>query len=757
MPIRTFNETIPLVAALFLEKLKHNEIITKIFDKNEKKQDGNKYSQDEYVKCFKSWIKKMIRVKGVNNDKEYKFGKGKNEGRIYPKQFGIQSLQNDIKSFLCKDLYLDFDMVNAQPTILLHLLTKHYPNFKSKYLKQYINRRRKFLKDTKRTKHDIIVMLFNDNYALYNGSHIDLIALNNEFINIKQLFWDNPPDEFKHVKKNNKEHKKGSFLSNILCIKENEILHEVLPLFNDDEISVPMLDGFLKIINKDKEIEEQEEETLSILNDATLNKYGVRWLRKPFNDKIKEMFKDEYERHLKQVEIAPPNYDDFEDKFSYDYIKEEFEKTKFMLLNPMCFCMVKNEKLMIFNNNEFTLLNKPLQVAEFNPQTLTRAKPQEFFKEWLQDENRRCYDEFTFIPNLEIDCGDNFNTFLGFKSKIIEESEWDVDGLNSFRSHISLLCGDNECYTKYFEDWIADLFQNTDTNPEVCICINSMKGVGKDVFYKYLDAMLGGGVCYEAESFNQVFGGDFNAGLINKVLVRVDEISGKEAIKFQEEIKTTMTCKQININQKNVKQYPQNNYIRWLLFSNNDNFMTMTADNRRFWVVKSGFKKDKPYYNKLFTNLKDKNILNTIFSYYKTRDIKYFNPREFPITEKMKQMIDHQVSPIYRWLYETFTNVEELKVRKYITKDNKSIHIGVVDLYKHYEKYLETNMLIHTHLTPKNFKSKLVNIQHEPITYSNSNKVAPLGKMNCKAYVVNIDLLIKNLDIIYKFGSEKIL
>ena len=715
-----YEEPIPIDLAKFMLSKKDDFIIKEYFKQEEKDSDGNEYTPEQYVNSLKKWLKKTIASKGKSIT-QYKYSKAlKTQGREYVKTFGIQSLQHNIRSFLCEGKYLDFDMKNAQPTILKYLLAKHFPEHKFKFLDYYIKNRQDCL-DQYFTKRDVLVWLNSDDiYKKQNDMSNGLIK---EFDSIRRLFWDNKFEEYKSIPRIMKKNKRASYLNKILCIWESRILNESIK--DIENVSVKMFDGFMTY----DDIKAKESNLLK-LNKIT-EKYKVEWACKPFKHDI-----------VMDVN-APPSYE--ADPLDYEVVKEEFEKIHFMTEAPIQFYRVDNNKVEPYNLQDFKILNKPFKC---NKLSLGHIVKTEFVSEWLEDVERRSFKQVIFVPDTNYSNPKHFNTFMGFdNAKLLEGRDWNYEGLNIFREHIGLLCDNNEIQVKYLEDWLADLFQNPAINPQICIVINSMKGVGKDLLFKYITAILGLDFTHETEDIENEIFGKHNGILMNKVLLKLDEMSGANGFKYKERIKSTLTQGIFTIKEKYTKAITTPNILRWMIFSNNDNPIEVTGDNRRFWVVKSGHKKEPEYYTKLFQNMKDKNILYSIYSYYKTRDISNVDLRLFPETEKMKLMAEHNTLPIYPYLYDTFININNSSLEYQETE--VGIAVFPFDFISNYKLYLDENSLTHNYLSDKEFKRLLVNIQTQPIKFKQSREM----KLK-RAYFVDKDKLIKELDRQYKFSEN---
>ena len=72
--------------------------------------------------------------------------RGGNKGRLYPeKSLSLISLPTDIRHTLCSDYYVDLDIYNCQPSLLLFVFVKF--GYSHKYLKEYVCNREKILCD----------------------------------------------------------------------------------------------------------------------------------------------------------------------------------------------------------------------------------------------------------------------------------------------------------------------------------------------------------------------------------------------------------------------------------------------------------------------------------------------------------------------------------------------------------------------------------------------------------------------------------
>ena len=64
----------------------------------------------------------------------YSQGKKKSHGRLYSVGTSLQSINKEVRKFITCDLYNDFDMANACPTILNYIIKTYYEDEKFKCL-----------------------------------------------------------------------------------------------------------------------------------------------------------------------------------------------------------------------------------------------------------------------------------------------------------------------------------------------------------------------------------------------------------------------------------------------------------------------------------------------------------------------------------------------------------------------------------------------------------------------------------------------
>ena len=178
----------------------------------------------EYNNIMKYLTNKVLyQSKNVN----YNFSPNRNNGRLYGK-YSIQNIPKDIRGFICNNT-TDIDMVNCWAVVLNKLCEHH--NFECPNLKQYVNERGNCLDkiqyddniDYGKAKMKVLTAINNgrtpSNCEFMNNFNKEMKTIRNKFLLL---------DDYKYiqdiVKKNGKYNFEGSFIANVLCVYENEIL-----------------------------------------------------------------------------------------------------------------------------------------------------------------------------------------------------------------------------------------------------------------------------------------------------------------------------------------------------------------------------------------------------------------------------------------------------------------------------------------------------------------------------------------------------
>lgn len=610
--------------------LPQERLIDDIYDIDEINQNGEKWNMDDYFNKLKYFLSHVKKNKGIYNQ-SYKYSKNlKDKGRQYVKKFGIQSLQRDIRGFLCQEYYNDYDIVNAHPSILLYIQKTYFPHTPPlTYLEKYVNDRDNLIKTYKFTKKDVLVRL--NSSAVYQDESF-LLGLSKEFKHMQTELWNSDIPEISSVTKSGLKrdaNKMGRFINRVLCVFENKIIGEALSLFNTADIGSVMFDGFF--LNKDL----AHDEVMNKLNGVSQH-YGIKWTQKNHSTKIV----------LDPSLVLPPSYvgTDYEEK------KEGFEKEYFMILKPHCYCKQEGDEIINWTWHDFS------KVVAFWKFKNERCEEERLLDAWIEDDSRRAYLGFCFDP-LSLD-DRYYNLFTGFTiNNVVPEDDREEEYIDTFINHVKYLVRDDKQSYEYIINYCAHLIQKPEDRPDVAILLNGVQGTGKDTLIDILQNIIGKKYVMRTSRMDDVFG-NFNFGVKNKLIIQLNEMEGANGIKYEQVLKDLITADSVNVNEKNTKQYAIQNLARVWIFSQSQNPIQINMGNRRFFAAETATEQEKKplsYFRKLHKLIKNDDFLENIYSYLSTKDITDFDPRQIPETKRMRIMKEHSVNPIYFFLCDNFT------------------------------------------------------------------------------------------------------
>lgn len=559
-------------------------------------------------------------------------------GRLYCGN-SIQGLQKHFRGFLLRDITTDIDMKNAHPTILRYLCKLN--NIACPNLSWYIDNRDQVLED----------------YGP-DGKTDFLKAVNDDKLNrkIKQPFFKDFDKECKVIQKKLTELRVyehivqsvpptrqynwlGSAINRILCVYENNILQEVISVCNKKQIEICslMFDGLMMYGNH-----YENQELLDEINQIVNTKF----------DGLNMMFA--YKEHSDVIQMDDTDYEPKEEivlQRPFAKVADEFEKTHCKIIDKGFFIkqtpernviMTKSHLISSYENITYEKMTEKGEVFEAN-----------FINDWLKDNpNQRCYDDIECYPDPS-KCPNNiFNTWRPFAMELVKDYTPNPEALAMIRNHIKILCNNDEDVALYLECWIAQMLQYPDVKSN-CPTLISKQGAGKGTLLKLLAAFIGEDKYVETRTPSRDVWGNFNGRMANTFLVNLDELSRKESLECEGEIKGLITNPRMTINEKGVKQYGIISYHRFIGTTNNEDPLKTEKDDRRNWIVRSSDELigNVAYFNKINEYLDDVDALKTCYEYFKS--IPYmddFKQIKMPVTEHQEGMKETSVSPLENWL-----------------------------------------------------------------------------------------------------------
>jgi hypothetical protein len=480
-----------------------------------------------HVLILKRYLRDAISSKSGRISREYKFANGQTDGRLCVKNGGIQTLQKNVRNFLCGEFYYDVDMANCHHRLLLFLCVEH--DIKTPHLRECVDDREKVLAEHNLTKKDLLIALYTDNIRQKRGNKwFNCFAFELSRTK-KDLLEMDVPDT---IKTDNTTNPDSSRLAHYLNRIENGILQRAIECFGAHS-EVPMFDGLM--VNRDFCPSDQLETHVEALNGIFTQEYHgcVHFHDKPTESTIE----------LPEVEDGPQEY---------SVAKEQFEQDHFQTSHPHVFWKQsrKSDGSYAYNQlkeNEFRLACKEHLIIDFKPNG--DLKTTDIFDQWIKDKSRRKHQSIDFIPHGEenICPGYIFNTFAGFHANTL--TEWEQVDTSNFNTLLWHLCGERSDVADYMTNFIAHMIQHPNRRPEKVIVFKPWTGCGKDTLYRTLRLLLGIKCVGITENPDHLFG-SFNEILDSKICLFLNEMEGKHGVGYQEKIKGQCTATENRVNGK---------------------------------------------------------------------------------------------------------------------------------------------------------------------------------------------------------------
>ena len=550
---------------------------------------------------------------------------------------GIQSVPCVFRGLICRNIMTDVDMKNCHPTILHQLCLKH--NVVCKYLSEYVLNRSEILEKNGLTKLDIIKSMFKKTYV--RNSNAWFKSFDAEMKMIQKAFISNI--EFVKQKEqsiSNRQNQEGSFMSSLCASFEVLILNEIISKVSGSatpnpagfkgqqcplvEIGVLMFDGFLfygdrptdfletlnalgKNVGFDMEWSYKEHDTLlNVPDDYETNDPDVLY----------GLTKDKYERDYKMAFIDTTN----NISYKIDGVVHYFSKTD-----------------MLFKLDD------------------VRIKDDPFFPRWSKDPTKQRFNCVGVYPH-DTTCPDSvLNLWNGYDvEKIQPENEVVNEAVNEvvadpdlFMNHLKIICKES-VVLEFLLDWLANMFQYP-SNQSIMVVIQGEEGSGKSVICDFVTKILGCGYCIEINSVEHALFGRFNAQLVNKVFVNINEIDRTTMSSYGEQLKAIITQPTLTIEDKGKKRFEVNNLLHFMTTCNNENAFKITETSRRFMYLETSNELigNTDYFTALFHYIEQPQNQRRFYDLMMNRPVKkQITVKDIPITDDMRKQFEFNRDPI---------------------------------------------------------------------------------------------------------------
>lgn len=234
--------------------------------------------------------------------------------------------------------------------------------------------------------------------------------------------------------------------------------------------------------------------------------------------------------------------------------------------------------------------------------------------------------------------------------------------------HMRYLFTDSE-NLDYLLDYMAHVAQKRGTKIRWAPIIIGNQGVGKDLFLRPLIKGLGSTNTQEIKPENLT---DRFVDFYEKELVVVQEMVRFDRGEVYEKIKAVISgtaSDTVMVERKYETPYKVPNVVNMMFFSNHTDAMSLSTDDRRFFVISSNArpKPDSYYHHIAETFYKKQEGWKFVFAWLKQRDISKFQPDARPRMTEDKMTMIEETQPYYVIWFRDAVKIGALKNRSILT------------------------------------------------------------------------------------------
>jgi len=553
---------------------------------------------------------------------------------------GIQSIPSLFRGLICRNNMTDVDMKNCHPTILYQLCLKH--NVPCKCLGEYVLNRNEILTKNGLTKMDIIKSMFKKTYVRNGNTWFK--CFDAEMKTIQKAFISNP--EFVKQKEqsiSNRQNQEGSFMSSVCTSVEVLILDKVIeglrsrqcPLV---EIGVLMFDGFMFYGERPKDFLD----TLNALGKEI--GFDMEWT---------------YKEHDTRLNV-PDDYETNDPDVLYGLTKEKYER-------DYCMAFIDETNNISYKiNGVVHYFSKADMLFKLDD---VRIKDEPFFPRWSKDPTKQRFNCVGVYPH-DTTCPDSvMNLWNGYDVEKIEPNEPNESNTNVepnesntnepneaepdaipddlFMNHLKIICKES-VVLEFLLDWIANMFQYP-SSQSIMVIIQGEEGSGKSVICDFITKILGHDYCIEINNVEHALFGRFNAQLVNKVFVNINEIDRATMSSYMEQLKAIITTPTLPIEIKGKNRFDVKNLLHLLSTLNHENAFKITETSRRMFYFETfnGLIGNTDYFNALFDYIEQPKNQRRFYDLMMNRPVKKkITIKDIPITDDMRKQFEFNRDPI---------------------------------------------------------------------------------------------------------------
>lgn len=283
---------------------------------------------------------------------------------------------------------------------------------------------------------------------------------------------------------------------------------------------------------------------------------------------------------------------------------------------------------------------------------------------WIfHDPHIKRFSRIDSIPHDQLCPPDVFNLWVPYDMEYVTEWTHDEEYCQFWYNHFLILCGNDPIVCDYFLDFLGQMIMYPSQKPGVAIDFLSNEGAGKNTIFELCKLMFGNSKTFNCADPARDIWGHFNGQMRDAVFVLINELSKKDTLQAEGKIKDLITEPTFCLNEKGLKTIVLPSYHRFLSFQNpknGDAGKRTTHGDRRNLMIRCSDELigNKGYWDHVYnTQLKNMNGIKSFYEYLKARPrIHEFNRIPLPVTEYQENLKEANRSALESFLIDFVTH-----------------------------------------------------------------------------------------------------
>lgn len=337
---------------------------------------------------------------------------------------------------------------------------------------------------------------------------------------------------------------------------------------------------------------------------------------------------------------------------TYSRTKEQFEKSNFKLLNPLCFVReTASGECFYYTANHFHVLHQNVYYYEIG---CTSEPLPVFVQKWVADPSIRTYEQEDFVPPPLV-CPENvYNSWKGLRAESLPHVDNVEELVKPVLEHVNVLVNYDSVSAEYVLDWLAVKIQRPGELTRVALIFRSLEGAGKNVFFEFVGQQVIGERYYvEVDKVTELFDDLHTTARKDKLLIVVGEMQRSDSNKVHKDLNGLLTNPKTRFRAMHIAPVMRRNCAGVVAGAQDPNCIYAEGAQRRyaFFDCSPKFANDPVYFGELVPTLHRDDVARAFYQFLAARDVSNVNlSADRPTTSASVRMTAFSAKPVHRFL-----------------------------------------------------------------------------------------------------------